>query len=411
MTTLLTFLGTANYSETTYVLEARRHTTRYCPAAIAHFIRPASTLVVVTKDAKARHFESLADEIAAVTKPVAVPIPDGHSETDLWTIFDALTSQIDHGTELVVDITNGFRSLPFLSFLALAFLRVAKEVQVGAVYYGAWDARDLSANESPIFDLTPFVTLLDWTAATDQFLETGDSHSLARQLRAAHRLPWQRQPTGTATDLPRQLTGAATTLETLGQSLRLARPEEIMTVAATLQAVIPSVRTEAETWAKPFNLLLDRTAADYAPLALIGDPRAKENQKTSLSVMARLVEWYVARRQYVQAIVTAREWVVSYVTQIMGWDMIAHRQAAEELLNGSARLRKLNVKFHLDAGNQPAIDAAVSLWAKLPDLRNDIAHVGMRVHPRSVSSIIKAAGELPNELAALAKLQEADAKK
>ncbi|MCQ3978453.1 MAG: TIGR02221 family CRISPR-associated protein, partial [Anaerolineae bacterium] len=65
----------------------------------------------MTKDAKAKHFESLADEISQVTRPVAAPIPDGHSEADLWQIFEALTQAVGEGDELVVDITNGFRSL------------------------------------------------------------------------------------------------------------------------------------------------------------------------------------------------------------------------------------------------------------------------------------------------------------
>ncbi|RME96975.1 MAG: TIGR02221 family CRISPR-associated protein, partial [Chloroflexi bacterium] len=180
--TLLTFLGTADYKPTTYVLGDRRHPTRYCSAAVAHFYRPKTTLVVVTQAAEARHFESLADEIAGVTTPVAVPIPDGHSEADLWQMFDALTAHVAEGDDLVVDITNGFRSLPFLSFLAVAFLRIARRVKIQRILYGAWEARN-PANESPIFDLTPFLTLLDWTIATDRFTRFGDASDLAALLR------------------------------------------------------------------------------------------------------------------------------------------------------------------------------------------------------------------------------------
>ena len=70
---LLTFLGTANYQETTYVLSGRGFTSKYCPAAVAHFCQPETTLVVVTDAADAMHFETLADEISGFTKPVPVP--------------------------------------------------------------------------------------------------------------------------------------------------------------------------------------------------------------------------------------------------------------------------------------------------------------------------------------------------
>ena len=48
---LLTFLGIADYKDTTYVWNEQGYATRYCPAAMAHFFRPETTLVVVTKDA------------------------------------------------------------------------------------------------------------------------------------------------------------------------------------------------------------------------------------------------------------------------------------------------------------------------------------------------------------------------
>ncbi len=75
---LLTFLGTGNYKPTTYTLDGQTHTSPYAPAATAHFYRPEKTLIVVTDAAEAKHFEALADEIADVTQPVAIPIPDGH---------------------------------------------------------------------------------------------------------------------------------------------------------------------------------------------------------------------------------------------------------------------------------------------------------------------------------------------
>lgn len=398
MPTLLTFLGTARYAQTTYVLGRQRHTTCYCTAAVAHFFRPEKTLVVVTQGAAAMHYDSLAAEIAGVTRPEPVPIPDGHSESDLWAIFDALTDRIGVGAELIVDITNGFRSLPFLSFLALAFLRVAKQVQVRGVYYGAYDARDQQTNESPVFDLTPFVTLLDWTVATDQFLATGDTQPLADRVKEAHRLPWQARAAKERGALPRNLQGVAQTLETLGRALRLVRPEEAMRIAAGLLPQIEAVRGEAESWAKPFGLLLDRTAEDYRPLALAADPRDPAQVAESLRIQRSLVRWYVERRQYVQAIILAREWVISYVIHLLGWDMINDRDLAERLLSTESMLRRQKRGLPLDATTRERLEGAILLWDRLPDLRNDIAHVGMRREPRAVTSIITAARGLPDDL-------------
>jgi hypothetical protein len=269
---------------------------------------------------------------------------------------------------------------------------------VRGVYYGAYDARDQQTNESPIFDLTPFVTLLDWTVATDQFLATGDTQPLADRVKEAHRLPWQARAVGDKSTLPRNLQGVAQILETLGQALRLVRPEEAIRIAAGLLPQIEAVRGEAESWAKPFSLLLDRTAEDYRPLALEADPRDLAHAAESLRIQRSLVRWYIERRQYVQAIVLAREWVISYAIYLLGWDMINDRDLAERLLSTESILRRQQRGLPLEPTMRKSLEGAVALWDRLPDLRNDIAHVGMRREPRPVTSIIAAAQNLPGDL-------------
>ncbi|MCB0165229.1 MAG: TIGR02221 family CRISPR-associated protein [Anaerolineae bacterium] len=388
---LLTFLGTASYSPTTYTLADKQHTTCYCPAAVAHFYRPDTTLVVVTDAAKAKHFETLADEISAVTRPVAVSIPDGHSEADLWQIFEALTEHVKEKDELIVDITNGFRSLPFLSFLAIAFLRLARQVTVQNVFYGAWDARN-EANESPIFDLTPFVTLLDWTIATDRFTRFGDASDLADLLRAG-------MPPGPlmgkdleARALGHSLKDTAKAMENVSLALRLTRPLETMTSAAHLTQTLAEVGPRISQTARPYGLLARQIQTAYQPLALAGAPLARENWPVNLQIQLDLVERYLTQGQIVQAVTLAREWLVS----LLVYRFEAGSMTDYEGDRKPVELALSNVAERVRGGSRPPrhsrFDAALQalpdhqeigkLWADLTHLRNDMAHVGMK----SVSS-------------------------
>ncbi len=414
---LLTFLGTTDYKQTTYTLADKRYTTCYCPAAVAHFCRPKTTLVVVTEAAEQKHFEPLADEIGEFTQPVAVPIPDGHSETDLWTIFGTLTDEVTAGDELVVDITNGFRSLPFLSFLAVAFLRLARRVRVQHIYYGAYEARDRATNHSPIFDLTPFVILLDWTIATDRFTRFGDASDLAALLREG-------MPPGPlmgsnleARKLGNGLKYAAQAMEAVSLALRMTRPIETMTTAKRLVDTLEKTTPLIEQQARPFGLLAEQVRQAYRPLALT-DPLQPDQWRTNLEIQLDLVGWYLDKGQVVQAITLAREWLVSLLAYHFGssnlTDYAHERQPVENALNNEVERHKSAPRLPL----QPASDAPLQnlpqhrelgkVWNRLIDLRNDIAHVGMKLTPKDAEKLRQEAQALYPRLQALGQALLAD---
>ncbi len=394
---LLTFLGVADYKETTYVLRGQRHTTRYCPAAIAQFCRPEKTLVVVTDLARQKNYDPLAGQISQFN-PTAVNIPDGRSEADLWTIFDALTGAVQAGDELVVDITNGFRSLPFLSFLAIAFLRLARRVEVEAVYYGAWEARNRETNESPVFDLTPFVTLLSWTIATDRFTRFGDASDLAKLLR-------QGMPPGPlmGSDLEARALGtalkqAAKIMEQVSLALRMTRPLETMTVSQSLIGKLQTVGPLIEENARPFGILAEQISEAYNPLVL-SEPLNKSSWAVNLQIQLDMIGQYLKKEQYVQAATLAREWVVSLlVYHFEGNSLIDYgvdRRPVENTLNNEVERQKPDPRPPL----QPAMDAEFrrlpnhqeigKVWSKLTQLRNDLAHVGMNLKPKLAEQLRK----------------------
>lgn len=414
---LLTFLGTADYEKTTYVLGEHRHATCYCPVATAHFFRPETTLVVVTEGSQAKHFEPMADELSPASHPVAVMIPDGHSEADLWTIFDALTQHVDQGDELIVDITNGFRSLPFLSFLAVAFLRIARKVRVQGIYYGAWEARDRDNDETPIFDLTPFVTLLDWTIATDRFVRFGDARDLAEQLRVDMPPGPQMQDDSDARQLGKALKHAADAMEDVSLSLRLTRPLESMKAAHRLADTMEQQRAIIEQKSRPFSLLADRILEAYQPFGL-AEPLAQPGLPRNLTIQLQMMDWYLEKGQVVQAVALAREWLVSLmVYRLQAGSLIAKgaREPVEKALNNAAERLRPSQRHPLATPYDEALQSLdedmvlARVWDQLTTLRNDLAHVGMRRNAGSAKAMMNRAKDLYPILEALARTLLEDA--
>ena len=165
--------------------------------------REATVKAVSTELAWERQGTLLSELLPAVER---LPIPDGATEDELWQIFNVLVAAIPAGETVIFDITHGFRSQPVLSLLVASFLRVAKGIRLEALLYGAYE-RD--RENSPVFDLTPFVAMLDWANATERFLETGDARKIASLIREQRKSP---------------LNSVAARLTDLSEALALARP-------------------------------------------------------------------------------------------------------------------------------------------------------------------------------------------
>ena len=403
----ISFLGAAKAYDTAYYMpDGREHTAPYFPAALVRFYPVDELIVFVTTDARQMHLaqlEALAAGCVRLFSPV--DIPDGRSEGELWTIFQSVADAVQPGDRVIFDITHGFRSLPFLSFLAAAYLRAVKRIHLEAVLYGALEAGDRSVQpaRAPVFDLTRFVSLLDWLTAADRFTSFGDASELSRLLRDRDATPVHlaaAQGNVEAQRMAGLLRGVAVAIEGVSEPLRLARPIELMAAAAELNATLAAAQGELAQWAKPLALITDELAAAYVTFAL-ARPMERAIEAHSLRIQRDLVGWYVEKRQYMQAVTLAREWVVSYTIHVLGWDMIADRGLAERLLGAKNKLDEPERGLPLDAATVANLAGAFALWSQVPDVRNDFAHAGFRRQPRTVANLIKAARKLPDDLASL----------
>ena len=123
-----------------------------------------------------------------------IDIPDGHSENEIWDIFEAVYRNLNDGDEVVFDITHAFRSIPMLAVVVLHYAKVLKNIRLRGIYYGAFESLgtfskidDMPPEErkAPILNLTAFDQLLDWTLAVDRFLGAGDAKAVSALATAA----------------------------------------------------------------------------------------------------------------------------------------------------------------------------------------------------------------------------------
>lgn len=342
--------------------------------AIVELYQPDALYVLSTSEGLANHFDNLAGRLRGRMKPVPVEIPAPTNEQEIWTFFQRVTAIIQAEDAIIFDVTLAFRSIPILALLAANLLRVARGTTVRALTYaevtfGVYDA--------PIHDLSGLVRLMDWTTATDAFLKYGRADDLAALARRGDGAPLDELANG---------------LRTLTAGLQTSRPAEVQVTAAGLTAQIVAARADINTPA-PIGLLLDRISAEYAPL---GHP-APTDQSAAWEVLegqAAIIAWSVRKGLYVQAITTAREWLVSLVVAAAGGDIFDDdhdRRLAESAINRprkpTARLWDPRARRDEEVDVPESMRATAQnqllreIWEATRDLRNDLSHTGMRRRP------------------------------
>lgn len=387
----ISFLGPTQYKVTTYCYGDKEKTTDLFAESLPTFFPGLECVLVFVTPTVEKHenLRKLSERLGDMIRPV--PIPAGHSEKELWEIFSALTDAVDEGEDVLFDITSSFRSLPFLVFLAAAYLRVARKVNVVGILYGAFEAGGEN-QRSPVFDLTPFVSLLDWLTATDQFIQTGDARRLASLLNPS------RATRGAAAD-------ASSALSTVSLAAFLCQPFRLMPEALELDSRLRAAERVFPNIPPPYEMLRDSIVDTFG--AFGADFGA--NPRAGLDAQMRLIEWYYTNNQLIQAVTLAREWLISAVTYRLGVEIDFKpnvRGTMERAVSGISRIGReyreedTNEKlvFSVEDLNQygrqindswPERDTLKRTWENLSAVRNALDHAGHQTDAMKLENITK----------------------
>ncbi len=402
--TLLTTLGTSDYSETVYCFgERRAEKTCYVAKALCQLFEIDRIILLLTEEARAKHWSRLQENLPPQVEKVAKAIPEGKTEAETWEIFDVLVDSIEPNTRLHFDITHAFRSIPLLVLLGAALLRKAKSVEIQGLYYGLYRPGQA---ETPIIDLTPAIRLLDWLTASDKFISTGSAVELGQLLDTVQRDFYRQPRPGKGDPRPTRLQSFGQAIRDISRSLELVRPVSLQEDLRKLQRhSTQELAEEVGQFAKPFGLLLQSIQNSYSQLALPADK--KEDPQAQVQKHFQLLRWYVEKRFTTQALLLAREWVVSALCFCEGIQDYRGREARqgiehqlgsliprEEQLLGDLPATGSLIQHQEQLQSLPPIAAHVpdvqqlaKLWSRLSEYRNDVAHVQMNRDPLSSEAL------------------------
>jgi CRISPR-associated protein Csx16 len=319
---LISFLGTGRYDRVRHRFPDGRvgAETPYICRALADHIAADEIAVVATTEAEQAHRERLAAELRAANLPAPdfCLVPKGESEADLWDQFDTIKRLLrpPAGTEVVLDVTHAFRSQPFFAAAVTAFVRaVDREPAPLKIFYAAFEAR--AEDTTPVWELTPFIELVDWSQSMMMFLRTGGAAEVAektialgREL-AAQRWQKTRQPE------PPHLRKLGEALRDFGNDLGTLRTGDLLigrdgnpSSAARLASALRNASEDAAHHTPALADVLDRVVEMVARLA---EPRSDLSGADGRQVIAELARLYVSFERHLEAAATVREgWINLY---------------------------------------------------------------------------------------------------
>ena len=388
--TLVSFLGTGNYQSVAYRLGDQTVHSRYFARAAAQLYGVAQVRVLATDAAKHAHEPGLKAAFADLpgVDLEFVAIREGKNTGELWELFEVLVAEMKRAQPgLILDITHGYRSLPFFAAAATAYLRALEALpDEMIVTYGGFEARD--AHEvAPVWELTAFLDLLDWAHGVSVFTTTGLADPLLAVFRRQNARQKRRLAHGGARRFPRTdaLSGA---IERFADDFLTVRIAAMVcgdgqgksggrSSAVQLQEAVTRYGDEAGALLPALRPLLDRIerfSSGLAAESLFG-PDADR-------ALRRLARRYLEQKRYAEAAITLREaWVSRYATDP------AQTNAGQAVFDPQRRSQA-------EADWTKRCEAAKTI----ADVRNDIQHGGFRKRPKPAATLRDQTAELVREL-------------
>lgn len=395
MKKLITFLGTGDYSVVTYNYGNTCVRTRYVQECIANILgSDVEFIVVLTEKAKATNWEGKgkakgSDEECDKLQNILIKnnikyreleILDGNNSDEMWSNFDKIFDALEEGDEVYVDVTHSFRSIPFIIMSVLNYARFIKNIEVKDIFYGAYDAK---VNDvAPIFNLSIFNHITDWTIGAEKFLNTGDSRQLAMIISSTIK-PILIESKGKNQDanIARKIKDD---LESFSGGLYTVRGNSISEYGIALKTTLESIKKIELIELKPFEKILDKI---FEKVYFYSDSIVRDIHNTvKLSRDLRLIQ---------QSYTFLQENIINYLCHMGNINIhnVNERELTVTVLLSYHKLKNIKLKDEYLIINEKIKDYAshelAALYDDIGDYRNDLNHAGYRQDSKEYKGFAK----------------------
>lgn len=313
-----------------------------------------------------------------------IDIPKGDNEEQIWEIFNKVYSTLRENEEIVIDITHGFRSLPVLLMTLIGYSRLLQNITVSGIYYGAFEvlgnftaASEISEQEriAPIFDLTSFDQIIQWTQATQGFVKNGTAKDLKHL--ASKRINSVLKECQGADPAAKAMDTIVNGIESICQNVLVNRGAEI------LRYDYEKIKAQLQTLQQE-----DVFIAPLAPLFSVIEEKIDVFAKDDINNGFRAVDWCISHGMIQQAITMLQENMATFLLTQVGedWGVEKNRSTVPLTMNlVSQKKSYLDADLIIDDAQRqlikklmdnPTLLKLCKFYEQLRSIRNDVNHGG-----------------------------------
>lgn len=370
---LLSVLGTGDYKPTKYSYNnIVTDGSKFTVIALKQIFNPEKIFVVMTEKAKQTH----GLELMSLCEIDEISVPEGKNHDELWDFFQKIVDKIPESSELILDVTHGFRSQPMILLAIVIYLQTVKNIKIKHIVYGAFDVKDANGN-SQFFDLILFLELIEWSFATKLFIDKGIISPISTLLVHIHQQAYKNQ----SEYLPKGLKNLGNNLQLLEIAFNSIRFNDIISFSKNIKSIIDDGKAtydiENIKTASPFKNLIQKIYDQIVPFA----EADHQSINSLISSKQEIIKYYLKVGLYQQAVTLSRELIVTLVCKLKGFEWIKERETyAEKYINEQLPLHKENLNLKQNK-NSIEHSELIEIWYDLSEIRNDINHASMRENP------------------------------
>ncbi|MFP4033536.1 MAG: TIGR02221 family CRISPR-associated protein [Desulfococcaceae bacterium] len=306
----LSFLGLGNinpetgpigYRPATYELAGRRSKeTPFVQIAEMEILGGANfdlVLMAATRKSHEAHSAILTDGMSAYgAAPEYLILEEDFSPEGQWKWFETILGIIEHGDRLTLDLTHGYRAVPIVFSTALNFLQKARNIQIEAVYYGAFDS---NRKLSPIVNMKDFYVINEWADAVSRLVEEADARKLA-------------EVAAKTTDFQAGELNDPEIISALDDLTNTVRNVDVNNVGRKAHTAIELIQAEKEKASETGRVLLDLVFDKFVSLCTETAPSGQYN-KAYFELQIEIARLLLEHRLFMQAYTVMREFIASLV--------------------------------------------------------------------------------------------------
>lgn len=116
----------------------------------------------------------------------SVRIREGQNKEKIDEIFELMYDAILPEETIYFDFTHGLRNIPMQALTVIHYAKVLKNIQVGGMYYGAFELGEKKEDgliHVNLLDMSACSAILDWTNAAESFIKGGSSNQIGKLYR------------------------------------------------------------------------------------------------------------------------------------------------------------------------------------------------------------------------------------